>query len=90
MLTEDQAKAASEALLNEPRKLQAQRAEKIDAARSRPPSPPVKWQVICGFLGLAVGTLLEYFISRNVTFWGIAGASVGWMAGLLLDSRREA
>lgn len=90
MLTQDQAKAASDALLDEPRKLQVKRVEKIKSASSKPRVQSIKWQVTGALVGLLIGTLLEYFITHNVTFWGVIGVAAGWAAGIALDSYREA
>jgi F0F1-type ATP synthase assembly protein I len=89
LLTEDQAKAASRALLDQPQTEQQERAERLAAAKNRR-SPPIKWLAIGALLGLVVGAALGYLFTGETSPWSIFGLSVGMAMGIGFDRRREA
>lgn len=91
MLDREQADVAADALLEEHRRVQAAKTAALTAlaARRRQPFPPVKWTVICSLAGLVIGSVAEYALSGNITFWGIAGVGIGAAVGIPLDARHR-
>jgi hypothetical protein len=90
MLTKEQAEAASQTLLSEPRLAQDARAAELSAKREKRRFPPIKWLAVGAILGLFAGGLVGYYFTGTTSPWSIFGLSAGMIVGIALDSRRGA
>ena len=90
MMTEDQAKAASDALFGHAKA--AQRADRLslERKRKRRSMPSIKWMAICATIGLIVGSTAEYLVVGTISFWSVLGLAIGSAIGVAIDSRVEA
>ncbi|RPE77083.1 hypothetical protein [Vulcaniibacterium tengchongense] len=87
MLDEDQAKAASQALLEQPQREQQRAAARLASKRTRG-FPPIKWLAVGALSGLVAGGALGYRFMGETTPWSILGLSAGMAIGLAFDRRR--
>lgn len=88
MLTEDQAKAAAQALLSQPQADQDKRTARLAAAKKRH-FPPIKWLAVGSLSGMVVGAVAGFLLTGEINPWSIYGLSMGMTVGIGIDGYRD-